>query len=156
MVRARDGFLVGLEVSWDILWSFLIHQSFYAGALQTCLASKSRLIKILEPSELRELEATRGVDVVLSKMSDVLKQIEKKSNKSVAEQRTAKFVNGFSDFVVKSGGIVATLLPQSPEYTVTYGIIVLIFQVCSLLNHLFEWTTQSLASGFADPSISLI
>ena len=114
------------------------------------------MIKILEPSELRELEATRGIDAVLSRMSDVLKQIEKKSNKSVAEQRTAKFVNGFSDFVVKSSGIVATLLPQSPEYTVTYGIIVLIFQVCSLSRYLFEWTIKAKPGDSANIAISLI
>ena len=81
-------------------------------------------------------------------MNKVAQQNQKKSDKSVAEKRTADFVNGFSDFAVKASGIVMALLPQSPEYTITFvsmslnicpvvflrltrdqGVIILLFKV---------------------------
>ena len=86
-------------------------------------------MKILSPAELQDLEATRGVDTVLSYMNEVAEEIQKKTHKSVAERRTADFINGFCDFAVKTSGVIITLLPQSPEYTVTFGIIILIFKV---------------------------
>ena len=84
-------------------------------------------------------------------MNEIFEQVHKKNDKSVAAKRIADFMNGFSEFAVKASGIVGTLLPQSPEYTITFvstslntgpmvyskltrcqGLIVLIFKVCTL------------------------
>jgi hypothetical protein len=49
---------------------------------------------------------------------------------------TADFANNFCDFANKLSGIVNILVPQSPEYSITYGALIVIFKVCATLLRL--------------------
>lgn len=42
---------------------------------------------------------------------------------------TKDFANSFCDFTVKLSGIVNIMIPQSPEYSIPYGALVVIFKV---------------------------
>jgi hypothetical protein len=42
---------------------------------------------------------------------------------------TADFANNFCDFTYKLSGILNILVPQSPEYSITYGALIVIFKV---------------------------
>ena len=75
------------------------------------------------------MERAKGLDDVLEGARKVEVELARKASKSVAERRTGAFINGFCDFVVKASGIVGTLIPQSPEYTVTFGVLLIIFKV---------------------------
>ena len=45
------------------------------------------------------------------------------------QEKTGDFLKRFCRVVDKTSKLVETLLPQSPEYTISYGIIVLLFKV---------------------------
>ena len=105
-------------------------------------------MSVLSPADLRELEAHKGIDVVIGKINLVSKEIAKKSFKSTAEKKTADFINGFCDFAWKTSAIVSTLLPQSPEYTVTFGVMMLIFKVGLSARTVLSELTQSLDCGY--------
>jgi hypothetical protein len=42
---------------------------------------------------------------------------------------TTDFANNFCDFAYKLSGILNILVPQSPEYSITYGALIVVFKV---------------------------
>jgi hypothetical protein len=61
---------------------------------------------------------------------------ERKARKTKLEKRSSDFVNGFCEVAVQTSAIVEILLPQSPEYTITYGLLTILFKVPDLPKHL--------------------
>ena len=48
---------------------------------------------------------------------------------SVLMARIARLTNGFCDLATRVSGIVNILVPQSPEYTIAFGLLEIIFKV---------------------------
>ena len=48
---------------------------------------------------------------------------------SVLMARVARLTNGFCDFATRVSGIVNILVPQSPEYTIAFGLLEIVFNV---------------------------
>lgn len=76
---------------------------------------------------LLELPANR--DGVVTKMNYILETHEGKEKRSKWQQRTGRFFLNFCKVVDKTSALVQPMLPQSPEYTVTFGVLVLLFKV---------------------------
>ena len=107
-----------------------LKQSYYVYAQHACRSSRIKLRKLkLSALEEQLLNTTEGVNVALGKLKPIQEEEEKRASKSSFMEHTSSFVNEFSDFVVRISGIVQTMLPQSPEYTITYGVLLLIFKV---------------------------
>jgi hypothetical protein len=84
----------------------------------------------LQDDEYLLLQASVGPEQVVAKLLEIqAEQLEKSSKRSSAENATAKFVNSFSAFANSISHIVTILLPQSPEYSVTFGILFILFKV---------------------------
>ena len=107
-----------------------LKQSYYVHAQHACKSTRTKLRKLkLSALEEQLLNTTEGVNVALDKLKSIQEEEEKRASKSSLMEHTSSFVNGFSDFIVRISGIVQTMLPQSPEYTITYGVLLLIFKV---------------------------
>lgn len=106
---------------------------FYAPAQEACIVSKERLEKLNlqdEDRQLAELGSDRGLKPgnILSKLLAIQAEMEKKTNRKSGPKTISKFVNTFSAFADKASSIIMVLLPQSPEYTVTFGVLFLLFK----------------------------
>jgi len=109
----------------------LIYSSFYAPAQEACVRSRERLGKLkLRDDELSLLNNFTTSDNITKKLKEIHAEQEKKLNRPVAVQRASKFFQEFCTFADKTSNIVMLLLPQSPEYTVTFGMLFLVFNVC--------------------------
>ena len=97
----------------------------------------------LSAREEQLLKTTEGVNVALDKLRQIQEQEDNGAMKSSVMKHASSFTNGFSEFMVKISGIVQTLLPQSPEYTVTYGVLLIIFKVCLMAFVHFSITNVS-------------
>ena len=115
--------------------------SYYALTQKACRSSKSKLKRLkLSAVEERLLDTTEGINVALSKIKKIQEEEEERNRlRSSFMEHTSSFVDGFSDFVVRISGIVQVLLPQSPEYTITYGVLLIIFKVCVLFSIYVRW-----------------
>ncbi|KAK5656930.1 hypothetical protein OQA88_3452 [Cercophora sp. LCS_1] len=106
---------------------------FYAPAQEACTASKERLGKLnLQDDEKQLAEVASNRDIkpgkIIKKLMEIQAEVEKKTNRKSGVKTTSKFVNNFSAFADKASSIIMVLLPQSPEYTVTFGVLFLIFK----------------------------
>jgi hypothetical protein len=70
-------------------------------------------------------------DAVIEKLSHILEELEKKSKRPKGVQRANQFFSTFCQVVGKTSGLVNTLLPQSPEYTIPFGMLIILFKVWS-------------------------
>ena len=48
--------------------------------------------------------------------------------------RIAQLTNGFCGFATRVSGIVNILVPQSPEYTIAFGLLEIVFKVSGKKN----------------------
>jgi hypothetical protein len=104
--------------------------SFYAAAQDACRNSKTRVPKLkLSDEEQRLLSAPRDTGAVMEKLKLVYEEQEQKSKKTRLQRQASQFVNDFCDFTLRASGIVEILLPQSPEYTIMYGLLLILFKV---------------------------
>ncbi|KAI9703002.1 MAG: hypothetical protein M1820_005993 [Bogoriella megaspora] len=102
---------------------------FYAPAQEACKKSLDRLAKLkLEDEELALLKDPPSVGDVVTKLERIAAEQEKRRGRSIIVQKSSKFFNTFCSFADKTSHIVMLLLPQSPEYTVTFGMLFLLFQ----------------------------
>ncbi|KAK9779115.1 hypothetical protein SCAR479_03982 [Seiridium cardinale] len=103
---------------------------YYATAQEACRKSRTRLSKLkLTPEERQLLLAPpTNEDGVVNRLQLILSQHEKQDQKSQWRERTGKFFVGFSKIVTQTASLVGTLLPQSPEYSITFGLLVLLFK----------------------------
>ncbi|KAH7393970.1 hypothetical protein DE146DRAFT_112847 [Phaeosphaeria sp. MPI-PUGE-AT-0046c] len=102
---------------------------FYAAAHDACRATKIRLKALkLDDGELASIDSARGLDVLLQQIQETTKAQEKASKGHPVVKKAGQFVKAFSEFVTRSSGIIELLVPQSPEYRMTYGAFLLVFK----------------------------
>ncbi|KAK0616617.1 hypothetical protein B0T14DRAFT_250330 [Immersiella caudata] len=106
---------------------------FYAPAQEACAVSKERLDKLNLQDEDRRLAGDASKhDIkpgkIIEKLLEIQAEMEKKSTRRASAKTASKFVNSFSAFADKASSIIMVLLPQSPEYTVTLGVLFLLFK----------------------------
>lgn len=103
--------------------------SFYDAAHDACRATSMRLKALeLKNDEIKSIDSARGLDVLLQKIQETIKAQEKASKRHPVMEKAGHFVEAFSEFVTKSSGIIELLIPQSPEYRITYGALLLVFK----------------------------
>ena len=108
---------------------FTLLYSFYAAAYDACRATKARLKELdLKVDELESINCARGLDVLIQKIQQVTEEQEQTSRKHPATKKVGQFVEIFSEFVTRTSGIIELLVPQSPEYRMTYGVLLLVFK----------------------------
>jgi hypothetical protein len=114
--------------------------SLYAVALEACHTSKARLSKLkltVEEKQLLVALPTEGKSLI-EKLNFIMEDRQKKANQASAakwQKKTSDFFERFCGVVDKTSGLVAALLPQSPEYTITFGVLALLFKV-----RILHWT----------------
>ena len=109
----------------------LIQLSFYAPAQDACVKSRDRLDKLkLQSDELDLLDSPVEPEKVVEKIKEIQAELEKKSTEQHPSlKRASEFMTSFCTFADKTSGLVNLLLPQSPEYTVTFGMLFILFKV---------------------------
>jgi hypothetical protein len=80
--------------------------------------------------ELDLLDSFTTSESIKTKLQEIYAEQEKRSKMPSFVQRGSKFFEDFCVFADKTSNIVMLLLPQSPEYTVTFGMLLLVFNVC--------------------------
>ncbi len=76
------------------------------------------------------LNSTHDFSIVQQTLDSFEATVKHDRDRSRCSDRIWKFLEKASSFALRFSEIVKMLLPQSPEYTVTYGIVVLLLQVC--------------------------
>ncbi|KAK8035518.1 hypothetical protein PG993_010513 [Apiospora rasikravindrae] len=104
--------------------------SLYAVALDACRTSKARLSKLNLTVEEKQLLIVPPTDAssLISKLNFIVEDRQNKTSQAKWQKRTSRFFLGFSQVVDKTSALVTPMLPQSPEYTVTFGILALLFK----------------------------
>ncbi|KKY29196.1 hypothetical protein UCRPC4_g00102 [Phaeomoniella chlamydospora] len=111
---------------------------FYAPAQDACGKSRERLENLkLQDEELKLLESDIRPDNVVAKLREISDEQEKKSKRSAKVQKASDFLVAFCTFADKTSNIVMLLLPQSPEYSVTFGLMFLVFKACNFYKTVF-------------------
>ncbi|KAF2028629.1 hypothetical protein EK21DRAFT_90449 [Setomelanomma holmii] len=102
---------------------------FYAAAHDACRATKTRLKALdLKVDEFESINSARGLDVLLQKIQQTTEAQEQASKRHPVMKKAGHFVEIFSEFVTRTSGIIELLVPQSPEYRMTYGVLLLVFK----------------------------
>ncbi|ETS86640.1 hypothetical protein PFICI_00468 [Pestalotiopsis fici W106-1] len=103
---------------------------FYAVAQQAARESKARLSRLKLTPEEKQLLAIvpSSSDAVIEKLHLIVDEREEALKRPKAFQRTNKFFTAFCEVVGKTSGLVQTLVPQSPEYTIPFGVLIILFR----------------------------
>ncbi|KAK4224661.1 hypothetical protein QBC38DRAFT_485064 [Podospora fimiseda] len=104
---------------------------YYAPAQEACAMSKERLEKLhLQDDDFRfsnqQLEPDIKPGEILDKLIEIQHLMDKKAHKKSA--KASQFINNFADFADRVSSLVMVLIPESPEYKVTFGILFLLFK----------------------------
>lgn len=70
-------------------------------------------------------------DEVKARLEIILRDMQKREKHPEWLEKTRDFLHGFCKVVDKTSALVQPMLPQSAEYTVTFGLLVLLFRVRS-------------------------
>jgi hypothetical protein len=90
------------------------------------------------------LSAPEGYLYVQNKIRELAERQQKiEDEQSEWGKLTTDFANNFCDFAYKLSGIVNILVPQSPEYSIPYGVLIVIFKVSSKAFYLTVSKTNS-------------
>lgn len=106
--------------------------SHYASALEACRTSRLRLKNmdlIAEEEDLLSRPPSNGNEVKV-RIELLLMDMQKREKRPEWLEKTRNFFHGFCKVVDKTSALVQPMLPQSAEYTVTFGLLVLLFRVC--------------------------
>lgn len=76
-------------------------------------------------------------DEVKVRIELVLMDMQKRERRPEWLEKTRHFFQGFCNVIDKTSALVQPMLPQSAEYTVTFGLLVLLFRVSLLFNNNF-------------------
>jgi hypothetical protein len=83
----------------------------------------------LSEEERQLLSEPWNPDSVTKKLHAIWEEQERRTKKTKAKQITSDFVNDFCRVANQTSEIVRFMLPNSPEYTVTFGLLALLFKV---------------------------
>lgn len=64
----------------------------------------------------------------MQKIQQTTEVQEQTSKRHPVMEKAGQFVEAFSEFVTRTSGIIELLVPQSPEYRMTYGVLLLVFK----------------------------
>lgn len=106
--------------------------SHYASALEACRASRLRLTNMeltVEEGDLLSRPPSNGNEVKV-RIEVLLIDMQKSEKRPEWLEKTRNFFHGFCKVIDKTSALVQPMLPQSAEYTVTFGLLVLLFRVC--------------------------
>ena len=110
--------------------------SIYKQALDACRAYKSRLAEYLPPDNVLLLPdkvgnlRTQGFDptavehFVQERYREATKRLEQSKIKWLSDA-----TNSLASVAVQLSEILAPLVPQSPEYTIRFGCLMIVFEV---------------------------
>ena len=75
------------------------------------------------------LKKTMGLEAVLEDLVRAQELAPVQQKRSKAWKATTDFTIAFCEFSLRFSSIVKILLPQSPEYTMSYGLLALLLKV---------------------------
>lgn len=108
----------------------LIQSSLYSQAHDACHRSKRLLGRLnLSGPEHELLNRTSDGKDVVAKVRQIYQEQGQRATKTKFQQRASDFVNKFCKAAEQISAVVQVMLPQSPEYTVTFGMLVILFKV---------------------------
>jgi hypothetical protein len=94
------------------------------------------------------LSAPEGYLYVQNKIRELAERQQKiEDEQSEWGKLTTDFANNFCNFAYKLSGIVNILVPQSPEYSIPYGVLIVIFKVSPKAFYLAVSKTNSRIAG---------
>jgi len=85
----------------------------------------------LSPEQRTLITETRGCTHVKERIRVIEQEILAKAEKGKYTKRLADLADAFCEFATRISSVVEILIPQSPEYTIPFNCILLIFQVCA-------------------------
>jgi hypothetical protein len=81
------------------------------------------------------LSSPEGYKYVQRQIREVADQQQKKEDEaSDAWKLTGDIADTFCDFAYKLSGMINVMVPQSPEYSIPYGALVVIFKVGAYIS----------------------
>ncbi|KAH0545285.1 hypothetical protein FGG08_000584 [Glutinoglossum americanum] len=106
------------------------YHSFYAPAQDACAKSQQRLRKLkLQDEEHLLLQSSIKPEDIVSKLLQIQTEQEERTSKSTSTGKaTSDFFNSFCTFADNISQVVTVLLPQSPAYSVTFGMLFILFK----------------------------
>lgn len=105
--------------------------SLYGAAQNACRMSTARLPKLkLSDEERKLLSAPPKAEDLEKRLKEIADEKEVQLKRSNIGLINSVFVKGFCDVAARTSGIVEILLPQSPEYSILYGMLIILFKVC--------------------------
>lgn len=110
--------------------------SIYKKALDACRKSQTELAKILPPDDVLLLQRTAGSSISSGfNVATVRQFIEDRRSKATKNLATSKMkwlyeaAYSFSSVATHLSELLAPLVPQSPEYTIPLGCLMIVFEV---------------------------
>ncbi|KAG8167435.1 hypothetical protein KVR01_003124 [Diaporthe batatas] len=102
----------------------------YASALEACRKSRLRLtnFEMTAEEEAIVLRPPTDGNEVKVRIEFVLMDLQKREKRPAWLEKTRNFFQGFCKVIDKTSALVQPMLPQSAEYTVTFGLLVLLFR----------------------------
>ena len=109
---------------------FSIPSRLYAIALDACHGTNARLTARLLRDDRQLFDNGKSYAAVETFIRNMERKIhETEGATSKLSKNIGKVANTFCGFAVRMSELVAPLVPQSPEYAVPYGILIIIFKV---------------------------
>ncbi|KAH8755164.1 hypothetical protein BGZ57DRAFT_963364 [Hyaloscypha finlandica] len=103
--------------------------NFYTRARRSCEISRQKTREWhLAKHEEDLLQKTVRLEAVLECLLQTQELASIQQNRSRAWKATTDFTNAFCEFSLRFSTIVKILLPQNPEYTMSYGLLALLFK----------------------------
>jgi hypothetical protein len=88
-----------------------------------------RKLKLQDEEQILLQSLIEPKDIVSKLLEIQAEQQEKTLNQTSIGTATSKFVKSFCTFADNISHIVAVMLPQSSDYTVTFGMLFILFKV---------------------------
>ncbi|KAI9675246.1 MAG: hypothetical protein M1822_008983 [Bathelium mastoideum] len=132
-------------------YSLGLIESFCVPVKEACVKAVGRLEQLdLQDDGIALFEDPPKPADIVARLEQIVTRLEKQSHRPTHVRRSGKFFNSFCSFVDRTSSIVKLMLPQSPEYTLTFGMLFLLFEAVvpkkerddSLLAHIEKIGTQ--------------
>ncbi len=110
-----------------------IMDSFYERAHDACLKANANLKQLhLSSTDRALLAGSGGSSLVAAKIRSLEGDFLSRTNAGNRMKRVTDLANTFCEFAARVAPVLQVMVPQSPEYNVPFGCVVLIFKVYTL------------------------
>lgn len=110
-----------------------VSSSLYDKALETCLRVNKNLRQLNLSAEDRALlVGSGGSSLVISRIRTLEQTILVKTEKEKKNKRAADLADGFCEVAARVSPMLQVMVPQTPEYTVPFGCLTLLFKVSTV------------------------